>query len=187
VRRYFPARGRLLDVGCGSGNWAIAVARELPGLEPHGVDVVDGCTAAIAFRVYDGRRLPYDDDYFDAVVVFSVLHHAAVPEKLVAEISRVCRTGARILIVEDIVSSRLQYWLTALSDLHGNRVRSAWRAIGGSYRWAMTRVPMTYQYRSGPAWISTFARCGLSVLETRSIRTLTVEHGVFVLEKTGRA
>jgi ubiquinone/menaquinone biosynthesis C-methylase UbiE len=183
ARRYFPAHGRLLDVGCGSGDWAASIARELPGLEAHGVDVVAGCTANIIFRQYDGRLLPFSDGHFDAVLVFSVLHHAEVPEDLVSEISRVSRLGARILVVEDIVSSRVQKVLTRIADVYANRVRNVGRALRGTGRWAMARVPMTYQYRSYPEWVSVFDERGLAVLQVSSIPKLMVEHGVFVLEK----
>jgi SAM-dependent methyltransferase len=183
ARRHFPTAGRLLDVGCGPGDWAQWIARDLPGLEPHGVDVVDGCTADIRFQVYDGRRLPYPDGHFDAIVVFSVLHHADDPEALVSEIGRVSRTGGRLIVVEDMASSRVQTFLTRASDLYGNRVRAFWRAITGARRWAMTRVPMTYRYRSYPDWVATFDAHRLTVIEMISIPKLTIEHGVFVLEK----
>jgi ubiquinone/menaquinone biosynthesis C-methylase UbiE len=149
----------VLDVGCGHGGWARWIADALPGLEPHGTDVFDACRYPIAFARYDGGRLPYADSAFDACVAFGMLHHADDPARVVGEISRVCRAGARVIVVEDIAASRLQTWLTRWSDLYENRLRSWWRALTGAARWGHTAVPMTYEYRSYP------------------------EHGVFVLEK----
>jgi ubiquinone/menaquinone biosynthesis C-methylase UbiE len=173
----------LLDVGCGGGGAARSIADAVAAREVHGVDVVDGCTSNIDFRVYDGKRLPYDDSSFDAVLVICVLHHATDPDELVGEISRVCRLGGKVLLVEDIASSKLQTWLTRLSDWYGNRVRNFRRALGGTLRWAMTRVPMTYEYRSYPEWHATFRRHGLHVVELLSIPHQIIEHGVFVLER----
>jgi ubiquinone/menaquinone biosynthesis C-methylase UbiE len=183
ARQHFAKRGRILDVGCGDGAWARWISDAIPGLEPHGVDVLDGCTHEIAFATYDGARLPYPDDHFDAAVVFSVLHHALSPVALVKEIARVLAIGARVIVIEDIASSRLQTWFTRLSDLYGNRVSNFWRALTGRRKWELTQVPMTYEYRTYADWLATFAAHDLAVLETRSLPMLAIEHGVFVLEK----
>lgn len=183
ARKHFPREGHLLDLGCGDGSWARWITDELPGLDAHGVDVLDGCTSDIAFEVYDGRRLPYGDWHFDVVLVLSVLHHARDPEGLVSEISRVSRSGAKVLVVEDIASSRVQTFLTKVEDLYANRMRNFWRALTGTHRWAMTGVPMTYEYRSYPDWVSIFGVRRLALVEMMSIPHFMIEHGVFVFEK----
>lgn len=186
ARRYFPHRGRLLDVGCGHGGWAHWIANAIPGLEPHGVDVVDACSYPISFATYDGTHLPFTDGQFDACVIFSVLHHTDHPERLVAEVSRVCRSGGRIIVVEDIASSRIQTTLTRIADFYENRLRSWWRALTGRARWGHTEVPLPYQFRSYPAWTAMFTANDLATLELASYPATVVEHGVFVLEKRSR-
>src|SRR5450756_3115698 len=69
----------LLDAGCGAGELAIAVApRVQPGGSVVGVDLdaetislvgaaADNAGAVVDFRVGDIRRLPCDDNEFDAV------------------------------------------------------------------------------------------------------------------------
>jgi ubiquinone/menaquinone biosynthesis C-methylase UbiE len=170
-------------VGCGAGVWAVRIGAETGATEAHGVDVIDGCTSNIPFRVYDGKVLPYEDGYFDSVLVFCVLHHAEEPAALVSEIARVCRIGGKVLVVEDMASSRLQTFFTLVNDLYGNRVRNFWRALFGSQKWAMTGVPMTYEYKTYPEWWSLFRAHGLCMVDALSIPHQTMEHGVFVLEK----
>lgn len=182
VREYFPKGGRLLDVGCGDGSGARQFA-EAQGMQPVGIDVVDGNAAEIDFQVYDGTTIPFEDGRFDAAIVIHVLHHTADPDRVVAEVARVCRPGARLMIIEDMASSRLQNFFTKASDLWGNRVRNFWRSITGRRKAAMMHVPMTYNIRTYPGWISTFAAHGLRLLHTQSIPHKMIEHGVFMLEK----
>jgi SAM-dependent methyltransferase len=54
------------------------------------------------YRVYDGRRLPYDDGRFDVSFAVCVLHHVGPPDRLglVAEAARVTRPGGLVLVFE---------------------------------------------------------------------------------------
>ncbi len=185
MKKHFPSSGKLLDVGCGSGTWAKRVGRAFQ-LVPYGIDVVNGNQEDIEFQVYDGSVLPFADGFFDAALVIHVLHHAHTPERLVGEIARVVRAKGKILILEDMASSRLQNVLTKLSDLYLNRVRNFVMALHGTRKFEMTKVPMTYKIRSYPEWVRTFSRHGLDVLEMRSVSHCYVEHGAFVLQKRGR-
>jgi ubiquinone/menaquinone biosynthesis C-methylase UbiE len=96
-----PGR-RLLDVGCGQGDDAAALA----GLvAPGGVVVgVDGSQAMIeearrrhgevdglSFDVADATHLPFDDASFDACRIDRVLQHIADPAPVVREMVRVLR------------------------------------------------------------------------------------------------
>jgi SAM-dependent methyltransferase len=96
---------RLLDVACGSGNVAIAAARE--GAVVTGVDIAtnlleqarqraesEGLT--IRFEEGDAEQLPYDDASFDVVVTMFGAMFAPRPELAAAELVRVCRPGGRI-------------------------------------------------------------------------------------------
>ena len=105
-----PLRGteRALDVGCGTGALAYALA-PLVG-EVVGVDSSEdyvavarahapaGCT----FVVGDAESLdvPYGD--FDIVGCLRVLHHVRRPELVVSELARVTRPGGRILLADQL-------------------------------------------------------------------------------------
>jgi SAM-dependent methyltransferase len=111
VRRLLsPLRGdeRALDVGCGAGALAYALA-PLVG-EVIGIDASEelvnvarehappGC----AFVVGDAEALPFPYGDFDLVGCLRVLHHVRRPELVVAEIARVTRPGGTILLADQL-------------------------------------------------------------------------------------
>ncbi|HEX6723822.1 MAG TPA: methyltransferase domain-containing protein [Gaiella sp.] len=111
VRRLLaPLRGdeRALDVGCGTGALAYALA-PLVGvvigvdasedfLAPAREHAPPGCT----FVVGDAEALPFPYGDFDLVGCLRVLHHVRRPELVVAEIARVTRPGGRILLADQL-------------------------------------------------------------------------------------
>jgi len=96
---------RLLDVGCGAGQLALVAARA--GLQVTGCDICpnwleDARTRAQAeglkasFEEGDAEDLPYKDGEFDAVVSLIGAMFAPRPERVAAELTRVCRPGGII-------------------------------------------------------------------------------------------
>jgi len=98
---------RILDVGFGSGG--IAIAFNHAGAEMYGVDVepelkdianrnvlANGAVANL--KTYEGKRLPYDDNYFDYIVCFSVVEHMSYPQEVLNEMLRVLKVGGRVLL-----------------------------------------------------------------------------------------
>jgi ubiquinone/menaquinone biosynthesis C-methylase UbiE len=105
-----PLRGdeRTLDVGCGTGALAYALA-PLVG-EVVGVDSAEEYLAAArgaapancTFVLGDAESLPFPYGDFDLVGCLRVLHHVRRPELVVAEIARVTTPGGRILIADQL-------------------------------------------------------------------------------------
>lgn len=98
---------RVLDVACGAGQLAFPAARA--GATVTGIDIAtnsieqarsrakaEGLT--IRFEEGDAEDLPYDDAAFD--VVFSLIGamFAPRPERVAAELVRVCRPGGRVIM-----------------------------------------------------------------------------------------
>jgi SAM-dependent methyltransferase len=100
--------GRALDVGTGAGALAIAFA-SLVG-EVVAVDVVPELLAEARRRVpenvelveADATALPFGDFSFDLVGTMRTLHHVSRPELVVAEIARVARPGATVVVMDQI-------------------------------------------------------------------------------------
>lgn len=67
-------------------------------------------------RQGDATALPFADDCADLVIVHQVLHYVTMPEKVIAEASRVLRPNGRLLIV-DFSPHNLEF----LRDHHSHR------------------------------------------------------------------
>jgi ubiquinone/menaquinone biosynthesis C-methylase UbiE len=110
VRGLVQARGdeRALDVGTGAGALALALAplvREVVGIDlatellaegrkraPANVELIEG----------DATALPFEAASFDLVGTIRTLHHVARPELVLAEIARVARPGATVLVMDQL-------------------------------------------------------------------------------------
>jgi SAM-dependent methyltransferase len=105
------AGGRIVDVGCGTGTFAIALTAAAPAAEVTGVDG-DPAVLAIAQRKRGAERvawteglatsLPAPDEGTDRVVMSLLLHHLAPAAKrrALAEALRVLRPGGRLHIAD---------------------------------------------------------------------------------------
>jgi SAM-dependent methyltransferase len=106
---YVPA-GRLLDVGCGAGQY-VAALRAL-GWRAVGLDIASRA-AAILGRAED---LPLESAAFDVVTFWHSLEHTASPARALREAGRLLRPGGALLLeVPNLASiqARLcgRYWL----------------------------------------------------------------------------
>lgn len=102
------AGGKLLEVGCSMGNDTIQFARR--GMHVTGVDITEKAIELIQgrfalygekgdFRVADAEALPFEDNTFDAVYSFGVLHHTPDTAGAIEEIRRVLKPGGKAFIM----------------------------------------------------------------------------------------
>src|SRR3989442_10913644 len=92
---------KVLDVGCGVGQVVARLAEE--GFAAHGVDVSEpNIERAQKFsdrcRLYDGKKLPFSDQYFASVGALNVLEHVEEPEAFIDELVRVVEPDGRVVI-----------------------------------------------------------------------------------------
>ncbi len=96
--RAIGSAASVLDVGCGDGTVARDVAARVGAGRVAGVDVKVRVGAAIEVTAYDGLRLPFEDDAFEAVLIADVLHHCVEPLAVLREALRV---ASRVVAVKD--------------------------------------------------------------------------------------
>jgi demethylmenaquinone methyltransferase/2-methoxy-6-polyprenyl-1,4-benzoquinol methylase len=102
-----PARGRALDVACGSGKLTAEMRRRAPAGLVVGLDFSAGMLAVAgreepgpAYVRGDGLRLPFSDCSFDAVTVAFGLRNFVDPCLGLREMRRVLRPGGRAVVLE---------------------------------------------------------------------------------------
>ena len=105
-----PVPERVLDLGTGTGEGALFLAREFPRASVRGVDLSEEMIriakekvgldpeGRLAFRVADAARLPYAEDSFDLVTQVNL-------PPFFAEIARVLRPGGHVIVVASIGSA----------------------------------------------------------------------------------
>jgi SAM-dependent methyltransferase len=107
ARLPIQAGTRVLDVACGAGQVAIPAARA--GARVTGVDIATNSIEQARARARaegldarfdegDAEMLPYEDASFDLVVSLFGAMFAPRPERVAAEVVRVCRPGGRIVM-----------------------------------------------------------------------------------------
>jgi SAM-dependent methyltransferase len=106
VGRLAIRRGaKVLDVACGTGNLAIAAARA--GAKVTGIDIAPNLLEQArqraaaenldaTFEEGDAEQLPFADGQFDVVMTMFGAMFAPRPERVAAELVRVCRSGGTI-------------------------------------------------------------------------------------------
>ena len=133
VDRYnIPAEAKLLDVGCGRGEFLNGFSKA--GLDGFGVD-----RSTSALRYYPEAKvvtsdiendgIPLEDNFFDVVFSKSVIEHFYYPEKLLKEMFRLLKPGGLAIIMcpdwefnyriyfEDY-THRTPFMQTSLRDIH---------------------------------------------------------------------
>jgi ubiquinone/menaquinone biosynthesis C-methylase UbiE len=104
----FAGDERALDVGCGTGALAYALAEHVGTVV--GVDSSEAFLEAArlnapsncVFTAGDATALPFPYGDFDLVGCLRVLHHVRRPELVVSELARVARPGGRILLADQL-------------------------------------------------------------------------------------
>jgi arsenite methyltransferase len=94
---------RILDVGCGPGLFAEAIA--VHGATVTGVDSSPAMVAAAAVRGVtavegDAEDLPFAEETFDAACLVQVLEYVDDPVSVISEAARVVRPGGRLLVAD---------------------------------------------------------------------------------------
>lgn len=108
--------GSVLEVGVGTG---LALPWYAPHLEVTGIDYSAEMLERarekvaelklrniVALRRMDARALDFPNDSFDTVVAMHVVSVVPEPERVVAEMARVCRPGGEVIVVSHFLHEK---------------------------------------------------------------------------------
>jgi len=166
-RALLPPPGRAtLDLGCGEGRFARALAAEghrVTGADvsPDLVELARAADADGTYVVADAEALPFPDSSFDLVVAFNVLSCVANLERAVSEATRVLEPGGRLCL------SAVHPVYTA-----GRAEGSDWVVEGGyleerlhteRVRRGDAELTFANVHRPLGAYAAAFERCGLEL------------------------
>lgn len=108
---------RILDVGCGTGQWSVFLAEE--GAEVFAIDLssrsvrvtqrraeVTGVRARVHTAVMSATGLGFRDGFFDAVFGRDIIHHIPDTVAFGREVARVLRPDGRAVFEENCANNR---------------------------------------------------------------------------------
>ena len=134
-----PGHGRALELGCGAGLTAIALARR--GWQVHATDTVEsmlarartnaaaaGVADRITFGLADAQRLTFGDASFDLVLALGVIPWLELPAQALSEMARVTRTGGVVVANVDN-RGRLDYAMDPRRNPHLAPARRVVKAL----------------------------------------------------------
>lgn len=167
---YIENGEEVLDFGCGTGLIAKYIC-DRKKIKMNLLDITDKRNETnLKIKVYDGKKAPYKDGSFDAVLAIFVLHHSGKPEEVLKEITRITRN--RIIILEDLIYTRfdrliLTIWHTIPTILFGGK--------------------MFFNFKTDQELKIQFNKLGLKIVATEDFRFPSIKptkERLYVLEKT---
>jgi SAM-dependent methyltransferase len=141
---HIPHGSSVLDIGCGDGQLAKTLLRSRPDLSIRGLDVMLRESSQIAVELFDGVRIPAEDNSYDIALLVDVLHHTDDPQVLLSEAARVARRG--VLLKDHLNDGWLSGHVLRLMDWVGN---------------SPSGVRLPYNYLTSAQWRVAFERSGL--------------------------
>ena len=110
------SNGMHLDIGCGTGNYTMALAAKglsFTGVDPSEkmLDLARAKAPHIQWRVGSAENIPADNDTFDNIIATLTLHHWNDLDVGFTELHRVLKNHGKIVIYTSCPSQMRHYWL----------------------------------------------------------------------------
>jgi len=102
-------KGRLLDVGCGTGDMLRGIEKKELPFHLWGLDLSQealrkaaaSCSDSVTLDRGDAEHLPYEDGFFDLLICMHSFHHYPRPRRALQEMRRVLRANGTLILVEN--------------------------------------------------------------------------------------
>lgn len=112
-----PRQGKVLELGCGAGQFIRAVKQKRPELVCVGLDISESALE-IAKQTQDGVEyvlgsgdiLPFAAEELDTVLIYDVLEHVQNYQKILSEVKRVLKPGGKFYFFVPCEGDWLSGW-----------------------------------------------------------------------------
>jgi ubiquinone/menaquinone biosynthesis C-methylase UbiE len=176
-------RGRILEIGAGTGNLTLGLVRYGQFAEIHCSDVSPRFLGRLIDRVretgsqdrfhaylLDANRLPFADGTFDAVVGHSILHHLLDFERTLEDVLRVLKPGGSAVFGEPMMETQ------ALVFLFAGQILAVDQMLGGTRLSPSTRSVLEIVARRGIAKAENLRTRGAKVAAFEDKYVFPAEH-----------
>lgn len=158
---FSPENGAALDYGAGDGQVA-QLLRDRLKLSIEGCDVRNYAAPGIDIRIVQmdkGNRLNVAAGHYGQVLMTNVLHHAENNQEIIAELTRVTRSGGKLVVIETVpvADNVLEFDRVFLNDWSYNRILHA------------SDIPVPGTFETTEGWIKRFVEAGWNLLETEEL------------------
>jgi len=172
VKRFVEDGSIVLDLGCGDGKVGQLLC-ERKNCMVTLMDIMDYNKTSIPLVPYNGRDIHYPDNFFDHVLLLTVLHHSDDPVRVMGEALRVADQS--VIIIESVYFNELHRQINKLFDWFYNRVLNN------------PRINVPFNFLTPEAWVALFEKLGGKVAHMEHLgidEPLVPEwHTLYVVEK----
>jgi len=99
---------KALDIGCGSGYMTYQMAYD--GAIAYGIDIIkmddyyipENLRGKLTFIQTEGETMPFEENFFDIILVSEVITQVTEPQKMLAEIKRVLKPNGSVVIIQPL-------------------------------------------------------------------------------------
>jgi len=115
--RSLPKTGKVLEIGCGAGQFIRAIKKRRPELNCYGCDISESAIQkaksfgdGVEYKLSQENFLPYEDSFFDTVLIYDVLEHVENPDEILKEVKRVLKSGCQFYMFVPCEGDLLSFW-----------------------------------------------------------------------------
>jgi ubiquinone/menaquinone biosynthesis C-methylase UbiE len=133
IEKYLGKNDKILELGAGTCHIVEFLRNrnfDVTPLDVINISFIDGINPII----YDGKTIPFKDNYFDISLLITVLHHCQDPEDVLKEAKRVSK---KVIVIEDVYDNTFEKYVTFVWDSlinleffghpHSNKSHKEWR------------------------------------------------------------